>query len=172
MTADIKKPYKAFPEAFLYTSKMFSAAVPHPRVPYDVGPEPSMTRQEFAAECDVNALMARYDKTGVWPLKPIETAPQYLDLTDVPSFQDAMHLLIEAERAFMSLPATVRRDFDNDPAQFVAFAEDASNIEKMREWGLAPPAPLPEPPMRVEVTNPPPPPDKASALKPPPYSDV
>lgn len=114
---------------------------------------PSRTRQEFAAECDINTIMARYSKTGVVShINPV--TPRYLDLTTLPDFQTAMHMLIDAEAAFASLPAVVRREFDNDPSKFVAFAEDQENLPRLREWGLAPPEKVPEPPLKVEVTNP------------------
>lgn len=135
-------------------SDLRSAYVPHDRVPADIG-GPSMTRQEFADECDVNALMARYDKVGVWPLPPVDKAPMYLDLTEVPdNLLDVMNMMVDAEAAFMSLPAVVRRDFENDPMQFVAFASDPQNLEKMREYGLAPPPAEAPKPMMVEVVNP------------------
>lgn len=133
---------------------LYSMYVPHDRVRKPVGTV-SLTRQEFAAECDVNVLMARYDKAGVWPNALPTAEPKYLDLSDVPDFQSAMQLMIDANEAFMRLPATVRRDFDNDPAQFVAFAEESENLPKLREWGLAAPEASPEAPMRVEVVNPP-----------------
>jgi hypothetical protein len=57
-----------------------------------------------------------------------------------------MAMLSDAETAFMSLPAQVRREFDNDPLQFVDFASDPENVPQMRTWGLAPPEAVPEPP--------------------------
>lgn len=120
--------------------KLYSMAVPHERVRTPVG-KVSMTRQEFAADSDINVLMARYEKTGVWPLSHPGREPKYLDLSDVPDFHSAMQLVIEAQEAFMLLPAAARREFDNDAGKFVAFAEDPANLERMREWGLAPPAP-------------------------------
>lgn len=136
--------------------QFYSMFVPHARV-YTPIEGPSMTRQEFAEESDINTLMARYEKTGIFPGQMNAAEPRYLDLTGMPDFQEAMHMLIAAEEAFMSLPATVRRDFDNDPGKFVAFAEDRENLPKLREWGLAPPEPVPDAPMRVEVVNPAPP---------------
>ena len=107
-------------------------------------PEPkSMTRQEFAEECDVNVLMAKYEKTGVWPNVP-GTEPVYLDVSAVPDLMTAMQYLEDAERAFMTLPAKVRREFDNDPVKFVDFASSKDNLTQMRDWGLAPPVELPD----------------------------
>ena len=127
---------------------------PHERVQLDTG-DIGMTRQEFADECDVNALMARYEKTGIWPMPLREVEPRYFDASEVPNFHEAMEFMIAAETAFMSLPAVVRKEFDNDPEKFVEFGSKPENIGRMREWGLAPPEAAPEPPMRVEVVNPP-----------------
>lgn len=120
------------------------------------------TRQEFADECDINVLMKRYEKTGILPWDDKAPAPQFLDVTDVPSFQDALHIVMEAETAFMSLPAVVRKEFDNDPVKFVEYASEKSedgsskNIERLREWGLAAPVEVPVAPLRVEVVPVPP----------------
>lgn len=113
---------------------------------------PSLTRQEFAEDCDINTLMQRYETTGQMFPPPL-AEPRYLDLSDIPDLQTAMSVMLQAENAFMSLPATVRREFDNDPLKFVAFAEDEKNLDRMRELGLAKPAEPPQPPMKVEVVN-------------------
>lgn len=107
-----------------------------------------MCRQEFAQECDINFLMRTYEKTGL----PFNDKPvQFLDVSDVPDLQTAMTMLAAAEAAFMSLHATVRREFDNDALKFVAFAEDPANLERMREWGLAPKKPEAVGPIEVRV---------------------
>lgn len=115
---------------------------------------PSLTRQEFAAECDINTLMAQYEKTGV--INHFRQGqPQYVDLTDIPvDLQSTLNILADATAAFMQLPATLRRDFDNDPVKFCDFATNPDNIGKMREWGLAPPAPTEPAPQKVEIINP------------------
>lgn len=118
---------------------------------------PSLTRQEFAAESDINNLMAQYEKTGIIT-HVNQTQPQYLDVSDVPDLQYAMHILADANAAFMRLPALVRREFDNDPVKFVAYAQDPANVDRMREWGLAEPAPVPPDPIEVRISNPPEPP--------------
>lgn len=114
---------------------------------------PSLTRQEFADECDVNALMARYEKTGQMIPSRAVGPPQYLDLTDVPDLHAAMNIMRDAEAAFMRLPAVVRREFENDVTQFVEFAEDPENLDQMREWGLAKPAEPTPAPLPVQVVS-------------------
>lgn len=101
---------------------------------------PSLTRQEFAEECDINVLMARYDSAiggGPNNLPPAD-AIHYVDWTTAPStLLEYMDLMRESERAFMMLPAVVRKEFENDPVQFCDFASDPENLPQMATWGLA-----------------------------------
>ncbi|QCQ84646.1 internal scaffolding protein [Blackfly microvirus SF02] len=104
-------------------------------------PDDGMTRQEFRDECDINVLMATYERNGMPPPPSAGTA-QFLDVSDVPDLPRAIALMEAAEAAFMTLPAKVRREFDNSAVSFVEYAGDPSNLSQMREWGLAPPAPV------------------------------
>lgn len=124
---------------------------PHERLGVSFG-DLSRTRQEFASECDVNVLMKRYEKTGVLP-QFMQREPRYLDVSEVPQFHEAMDLMVQASASFARLPANVRKEFDNDPEKFVSFAQDRENLDRMREWGLAPPAEPEAAPMRVEVVS-------------------
>lgn len=113
----------------------------NPAIYVDCSDFPSLTRQEFAEDCDINTLMSRYEKTGV--INHFNNAnPQYLDFSDLPDLQGSLTILADARAAFMQLPALTRREFDNDPVKFVDFASDGKNIDKLREWGLAAPLPL------------------------------
>lgn len=115
-----------------------------PHLAVDHGPGgPSLTRQEFAEECDVNTIMERYEHTGVLPAGG---EAFYYDFTSLPtSMMESMDVMRNATEAFMTLPAKVRREFENDAASFVDFASDPENLPQMRTWGLAPEAPV-EPP--------------------------
>lgn len=130
--------------------KVYSAWVPHLDVGLDCSVEPSMTRQEFADECDINKLMAQYEKHGVISHFSARE-PLYLDLVGLPDLRQTLDLMREADEAFMRLPAIVRKDFDNDAVQFVEFAQDPKNIDKLREWGLAKPLEAPVAPATVEL---------------------
>lgn len=129
----------------------YAAYRPHKRSVV-VFPDKSLARQEFKDESDINFLMKRYRTHGVMPTMRT-SEPRYLDCTEVPDFQAAMQLVIDAEAAFMTLPAAVRKEFGNDHVAFVEYASDPKNLEQMREWGLAPPEKAPDAPMRVEVIN-------------------
>ncbi|WNK12676.1 MAG: internal scaffolding protein [Microvirus sp.] len=109
---------------------------------------PSLTRQEFLEESDINSLMKRYETygTSVNGLRPdAERQVFYADFTEMPNnLLDYLSMVKQAETAFMTLPAGVRREFDNDPVGFVDFASNPDNLDQMRAWGLAPPAKAPE----------------------------
>jgi len=125
---------------------------------------PSLARQEFAEECDINTIMERYD-SGETITHVARSSPLYLDYTAVPdNLMDAMNFMEGARMEFMRLPAKVRKEFDNDPARFVSFAEDPANLDQMRAWDLAPKPPEPPaPPAAPSGPAAPPPAPPASA---------
>lgn len=128
---------------------------------------PSLTRQEFAAECDVNVIMKNYEATGVMP-RLDGREPLYWDADAVPNnLQDAMAAMMYADELFMQLAAPVRKEFDNDAVKFVEFASNAENKSKLKEWGLTAPEIPPGAPVRVEVVAPPPPAAKPTGDPPP-----
>lgn len=117
---------------------------------------PSLTRQEFAEECDVNALMKRYEAHVIGGPGNLQSMgpPMYADFATMPrTLLEYMDFMNMAEAQFMSLPAVVRREFDNDAKMFVDFASDPENLEQMRTWGLAPPKPV-DPPAGPAVVAP------------------
>lgn len=112
---------------------------------------PSMTKQEFRDDCDINLLMARYEKTGV--IDHINrSVPQYGDFASVPEYHEAIEIVRRAESDFASLPATVRDRFENDPAQYLAFVNDPENLEESYELGLRERPKDPEP-QKVEIVG-------------------
>ena len=98
---------------------------------------PSMTQQHFADECDINKIMAKYQRDGL-VTHVAKYQGKYDDYTVMPDFQTALNTMKEAEEMFLSIPSEIRREFENDPGKFVEFATDPENIDKMREMGLAP----------------------------------
>lgn len=129
-------------------------AGPHRRDVVTVPEGESMTRQEFTDECDVNQIMARYEKNGIWPVQNGMVEPRYLDFGNMPdNLMEALEQISQASEAFMMLPASVRKEFDNDAARFVEFASDGNNLGKLREWGLAEPEKVPPGPMEVKIVG-------------------
>lgn len=126
----------------------------------EVTTPPTMTKQAHKDECDINNILKQYKLTGIVRHISAKAAQgTYQDLPDPVDFQDALNMVMEAERAFDSLPAVIRNRFHNDPAEFLAFTSDPANADELVELGLAqpragapdseptpPPSPSPAPP--------------------------
>lgn len=98
--------------------------------------KPSRTRQEFAADCDINNIMQKYRDNGTLP-QLIKQNPQYGDFASVPDYQEALNTVALANEQFEALPAHVRDRFRNSPEAFLAFAADKKNHQEMVDLGLA-----------------------------------
>lgn len=99
-------------------------------------PDESLTHQEFAEESDINTIIDRFG-IGENPIE-IQQWVSNVDIADAPNdYQSVMNQLNEARDQFMSLPAKVRSQFDNDPARFVDFVSDPGNGEELVRLGLA-----------------------------------
>ena len=96
---------------------------------------PSRTQQSFKDECDINNIVKRYRETGVITHLASSEA-FYDDVSNVPDYQTALGVVMDAEEKFMQLPATVRKRFDNDPAQMLEFIQDDNNYEEAVSLGL------------------------------------
>lgn len=94
------------------------------------------TRQEFAEDCDINRIMARFEKTALVE-HVAKYEGRYGDFSEMPeSYQDAIELVREAEALFMDVPAKIRERFNNDPAEYLAFCLDDRNKAELQELGL------------------------------------
>jgi phage internal scaffolding protein len=94
----------------------------------------SRTKQSFKDEVNINKIMTKYKQTGFLNPALIKQA-DYMDV-DGMTFQDAMNIVISAQDQFDSLPADLRKQFNNSPSQFLDFVKDEKNIDQMVEMGL------------------------------------
>lgn len=114
--------------------------------------EPSLTKQSFKDECDVNNIMRRYTATGV-VTHLNNRRPEFGDFTSVATFQESLNTVIEAEAMFAELPSAIRDRFGNDPSKLLEFIADENNRDEAIKLGIVK-APDPEPaPQKVEVVN-------------------
>lgn len=102
--------------------------------------QPSMTKQSFKTECDINAIMKKFQKTGAIT-HYANNAGSYMD---VPSgdLLDAQLIIANANTMFEELPSSIRKKFENDPGQFLDFVQNEDNLEEMYELGLKTSPPL------------------------------
>lgn len=100
---------------------------------------PSRAHQSFKAECDINTIMQRYEKTGILEHRN-NFQGQYGDFTDTPSdYQESLNIVLAADEMFSTLPAGVRRRFHNDAGAFIDFAGNPQNRDELVKLGLATP---------------------------------
>jgi len=116
--------------------------------------QPSMTKQSFKDECDINNIVRDFTPQGLAALT-LQTFQQgtFQDLPDSVDYQQALEIARSAEAAFAQLPAQVRARFDNSAERFLDFMQDPANQDEAIKLGLAtdtrplePPKPPPAPP--------------------------
>lgn len=128
----------------------FDGRVPDPETG-ELVYQPSMTKQSFVKECDINNILKEFRVTGqIRHMSAHAAAGAYEDLPEPADFQESLHHIMAANEAFATLPSQVRRRFDNDPAEFLKFMADPANQDEAIKMGLAkdnrPPPPPPAPP--------------------------
>jgi hypothetical protein len=109
---------------------------------------PSLTKQSFRDECDINALMRRWSASGDLSnvLRSFELEngfrASYGDYTGVQSYHESLNRVLAAENAFMQLPSSLRERFRNDPGEFLAFVQDPANERELQTLGLRTDVPM------------------------------
>jgi len=95
----------------------------------------SLTKQSFTSECDINNIMAKYQKTGA--LDHVNKNEASYGFATSEDFQSALEIIRTGQTMFDELPSSIRTKFDNDPAKFLDFVQDNKNQAEMVELGLA-----------------------------------
>lgn len=104
--------------------------------------EPSLTKQSFSEDADINTIVERFGLTGEMPNN--FAMPTYSDYDEVVDFQTAMNTVRAAGEQFLTLPPTLRERFQNDPQRLMAFLSDETNRQAAIDLGLVPtPPPTP-----------------------------
>lgn len=97
-------------------------------------PEETLTQQNTAEETDINYIVATFTRTGILPQAQI--LPTYGDFSGVSDYREALELIQEADNAFNALPADVRAHFDNNPALYLDFVENGSDVDLASKLGI------------------------------------
>ena len=97
--------------------------------------EETLTEQHHKKSCDINNIMAKYQKTRM--LDHVNTYQgDYSDVLEIGDYHDCQNKLLAADEAFNSLPSEVRGRFGNDPGAFLEFVSDGENRDEMVSMGL------------------------------------
>lgn len=108
------------------------------RVQTPIGSEPSMTKQEFKDETDINQIMHRYQRTGAID-HYAKWSPSYGEFSAC-DFQESLNLVNRARQMFADLPSSIR-NLTESPEGFLNFVQDPANAPKLVELGLVPSPP-------------------------------
>lgn len=96
---------------------------------------PDMAKQSFKDESDINVILRRYADAGISPHRNNFDA-FFADVSAVPDYHNAFHVVEQASEIFYSLPADLRARFDNDPSKYLNFAMDSANHDEMIKLGM------------------------------------
>lgn len=115
--------------------------------------DPSLTKQSFVEECDINEILRR-SALGQDVVHINTAVPRYGDVTKAPDYQTALNMVREAEAAFDQLPWQLKERFNQDPGALVAFLSDDKNYDEAvklkivapKEQGKAPEGAAPDKP--------------------------
>ncbi len=97
---------------------------------------PIMTDQSFGHSSNINTIVKRYQQTGLLP--QTSKQPQYLDISEVPSFEEAHATVKKSMELFNQLPSNIRKLIDNDPTKLESFISDPNNKNLLISEGLLP----------------------------------
>jgi len=128
--------------------KFRSAYSPPVKVEF-ISTEPSLTRQAFREECQINSILDRYQKTGI--VEHVNThSPQYGDISAL-DFKEAQDTLAKARTMFEELPSAAREHFHHDPQEFLEYVNEVDDVKLnlLADLGLTKPGRRPKsaPPM-------------------------
>lgn len=91
--------------------------------------EPSLTKPQFAKECDLHTIIDRFMRTGQLPAS--SPRPTIDDATGAPgSFDELMQNAVAVQQSFDALPADERAKFDDDPAVWLQSLQENNKNEQ------------------------------------------
>ena len=96
--------------------------------------EPGRTQQNFKEECDINAIVGRWIRTGEPPGSSRQ--PQYGDFTGESDYHSLCNRMLKSRDNFFTLPEHIRLRFDNDPSRLISFLDDPKNRAEGERLGL------------------------------------
>jgi len=99
---------------------------------------PSMTKQSFKDECDINQILKRFQATGTFDFTNAHQA-DYADVVGI-DFESCQAQILKAQNLFNELPSSVRDRFSNSPHSFLSFMGDPNNRDEAIRLGLLNPS--------------------------------
>lgn len=102
------------------------------RTTIDFDPEKEgRTEQQHVKACDINTIMAKYQKTGVID-HVNKYAARYGDIEPI-TFFDAQNIVADAKTQFEELPAYIRDQFENDVGQYLELMTTDEGVDQLKK---------------------------------------
>jgi len=92
------------------------------------------TEQSHKDQCNINSIVAKYDKTGVL-VHINQFEAQFGDMAGE-DYKTMLDTILDAKRNFSKLPSHIRKRFQNNPEKLLAFMEDPKNRDEAVKLGL------------------------------------
>lgn len=102
-----------------------------------ITPEPSLTKQEFVEESDINVILERFLRTGEPP--PMALPEHFTDLSERPTYFEIQEKLATASAMFYELPPKLRAEYQNDPTRWADAVSNAAardDLEALIKLGI------------------------------------
>jgi len=93
-----------------------------------------LTEQSHKDQCDINQILADYTRTG-FMRHAKENKGRYDDVSAV-DFQKSMETVANVKSLFENLPSEIRKEFGQNPSNFLNYVQDPSNGSELAARGI------------------------------------
>jgi len=95
----------------------------------------SLTQIHLQDESNILNIIKKHDTQGI--INNVQKGvARYGDFSKDVDYKESLNLIADAKESFMQLPSDIRKEFNNDPAQFFDFATNPDNESDMAKMGL------------------------------------
>lgn len=95
-----------------------------------------LTQDSDKDKCDLRQILHGILKSGDLSPLNVQVPSGDLDLTTLPSFEEAHKIICDANSTWESIPARVRAQFNHNQLEFLGFMENPDNREAIAELGF------------------------------------
>lgn len=96
--------------------------------------EEGRTKQSFKESADINSVLARYARTGVWTR--VARTPLFGDVSFMEDYHTALNRVLAAQDDVRRLPERAKELYDEDPAGYLDRVVDARSRDALVDLGL------------------------------------
>ncbi|AXL15212.1 internal scaffolding protein [Microviridae sp.] len=98
--------------------------------------KPTLTKQSFKQECDINYIVKKFQTTGQLPISNT-LEPQFGNAPTI-DLKESLDLVKNLHREFDELPAKIKAVFGNDPSNYGQFLSDYEELPESLSMDSSP----------------------------------